>query len=137
MVSETHRVIFPYLLLLKHKQVALTASGSVYAWGSNAEGALGVGEGTQTVYSQPVQLKSLRPHKVRSIHCGAKSTFAVTHGGDVFSWGLNSYGALGQGYTESKDIGVVWQPMKSPHLTRVVSLSVGAAHGAAWVRDTS
>src|SRR3954465_9178538 len=76
--------------------VTLTASGQVFAWGSNENGQLGVGgTANRTV---PTQV---------SVPCGAggvsqgaaghNNTRARSADGRVFSWGLNSDGQLGDG----------------------------------------
>ncbi|XP_022588093.2 ultraviolet-B receptor UVR8 [Cyclospora cayetanensis] len=72
--------------------VALSASGRVYAWGSNAYGQLGLGGGARTVEG-PHLVTALRDHKVTAIACGALHTLCLTEQGSVFVWG---YGKDGQ-----------------------------------------
>ena len=67
--------------------------GSLWAWGSNAYGALG--DGTQTDQRQPV------PKQIgtgfRSAVAGSFFSLAVKEDGTLWSWGKNDSGQLGDG----------------------------------------
>src|ERR1035437_9231306 len=86
---------------------ALKNDGTVYSWGYGGRGALG--NGTLVDSFTPVQVSGFGPgSNVRSITGGATSTVtAVENGGDVFGWGDNFRGQLGNG-TASSD------PTKTP-----------------------
>ena len=78
---------------------ALAADGSVWTWGGNAHGALG--------YPTPGSEYSLTPHQVpglsgvRQIAAGEDFTVALRSSGEVWSWGRNGAGQLGDGtYTD-------------------------------------
>ncbi|XP_031684171.1 probable E3 ubiquitin-protein ligase HERC6 isoform X2 [Oncorhynchus kisutch] len=79
--------------------VAVCASGQVYSWGAGGEGQLGI---TLTTVSKvpsprPVPIPSPLPITVIQVACGNSHSLALTKGGQVFSWGLNSHGQLGLG----------------------------------------
>ena len=73
---------------------ALTSDGHVWAWGANLDGALGNGS---TAYSSatPVPVSGLSG--VTAIAAGNDTGYALTSNGQVWAWGANSGGALGNG----------------------------------------
>ena len=80
--------------------LAVTSSGAVYAWGSNADGELG--NGTTTNSDKPVKVKKLSA-KVTALAAGQLNSLAATSSGAVYAWGGNDFGQLGDGnYAESK-----------------------------------
>jgi hypothetical protein len=74
---------------------ALLADGSVWAWGDNATGTLGVG--TTTNAATPVLVNLGANVRVAKIHTRRWTTCAVTTDGRVKCWGDNKYGQLGLG----------------------------------------
>ena len=70
----------------------LTTSGGVMCWGENSNGQLG--DNTTTQRTTPVNVSGLTGG-VSAISAGAKHTCALTTGGGVKCWGLNSTGQLG------------------------------------------
>lgn len=78
--------------------LALDADGKVYAFGQNSNGQLGV---TNTTTSDvPVQVNfsaSSTMGKVIQVAAAANSSYALDDKGQVWAWGQNQYGNLGQG----------------------------------------
>ena len=74
--------------------LALTSSGAIKAWGLNNDGQLG--NSSFTNYSYPVNVTSLTSDVI-AIAAGGYHSLALTTGGAVWSWGLNSSGQLGDG----------------------------------------
>lgn len=72
---------------------ALYDDGSVWCWGRNAEGQLGLG--STGAPSNPVRVPGLS--NVRRLAAGARHLCAVTDGGTTLCWGSNSEGQLGLG----------------------------------------
>ena len=80
--------------------------GEVYAWGDGEHGQLG----TQSVLShvpQAIDTIHLRDQNgvdtiVTGICAGAFHSCCVTVGGRVFSWGMNTFGALGLGHLNDR-----------------------------------
>ncbi|MFM8419170.1 MAG: RCC1-like domain-containing protein, partial [Verrucomicrobiota bacterium] len=74
--------------------VALGSDGTVYAWGSNAQGQLG--DGTAFGRQQPVavQVGSVR---FQSIAAGRFHTVGIGTDGRAHAWGGNVFGQLGDG----------------------------------------
>jgi len=79
---------------------AVEREGHVLCWGSNSDGQLGVtsGMGESNV---PVQVQDISD--ATFVSAGSSHTCAVTRSGDVWCWGANNGGALGDGTTETRD----------------------------------
>lgn len=73
----------------------LSTSGSIYGFGKNIFGQLGIGDIVSRPF--PTHVKTLRNQKVRYISCGDEYSTFLTHDGGVFTTGLGSFGQLGHG----------------------------------------
>ena len=94
----------------------LVSTGSVYAFGSNVDGQLGVpaaacalGAATATPAlvefpwdDEPSVSTSRANTSVAAVSCGARHTACVTTLGEMVSWGWNAYGQLGVGDLETR-----------------------------------
>ena len=74
---------------------AVTKDGSLYMWGNNSYGQLGIG--STTAQSLPVKVMD----DVRTIRVGNQYCAAITTANDLYMWGDNYYGQLGDGTTDS------------------------------------
>jgi alpha-tubulin suppressor-like RCC1 family protein len=72
--------------------VALKTDGTLWSWGRNSYGTLGVNNTTQRL--TPVTTL-LGGNNWKSIACGYRHTVAIKTDGTLWSWGINFYGALG------------------------------------------
>ncbi len=72
---------------------ALTSTGTVYAWGSNAQGQLGTGCTTSSC-TTPVAVAGL-PAGVDGLTATGTAGLALTSAGTVYGWGDGSEGQLG------------------------------------------
>jgi alpha-tubulin suppressor-like RCC1 family protein len=75
--------------------VALTKYGKVVSWGGNLKGQLGDGQLSSS--TTPIPIIQLRHRPIIAVSCGENHTLVMTLGGNVYSWGDNSQGQLGQG----------------------------------------
>jgi alpha-tubulin suppressor-like RCC1 family protein len=79
--------------------IALKGDGTVWTWGGNDMG--GLGDGTTTNRSTPVQVKGPGGigflTGVAAIAGGSLHTVALKDDGTVWAWGSNEYGQLGDG----------------------------------------
>lgn len=95
--------------------LALKSDGTVWAWGANSKGQLGLGDGTITERSTPVRVSGLT--NVYFVAAGAEHSLAVKTDGTAWTWGANVYGQLGDGTTVNRSI-----PVRVQGLSGVVSV---------------
>ncbi|XP_062852463.1 probable E3 ubiquitin-protein ligase HERC4 [Trichomycterus rosablanca] len=72
---------------------ALSLSGTVFGWGKNSTGQLGLGDLDDR--HVPACVKSLKQKKTLFISCGEDHTAVLTKGGVMFTFGSGCYGQLG------------------------------------------
>lgn len=75
--------------------LALLDNGSVWAWGAGALGQLG--DGTTQSSSVPVRVGIPPGVHVTQVCSGGDTSYALTLHGDLWSWGGNLFGQLGDG----------------------------------------
>jgi alpha-tubulin suppressor-like RCC1 family protein len=103
---------------------ALTTGGGVRCWGGNSAGQLG--DGTTANRWTPTPVSGLGSGVV-ALAAGDVHTCAVTTGGGVLCWGLNSGGQLGDGTTTNR-----WTPTAVSGLgSGVTALAAGGVHTCA------
>ncbi len=102
---------------------ALESNGTVWAWGSNAEGGLGNGtSNSKEFFSKPAEVPGLK--NIVAIAAGSGSAYALTSEGTVWAWGANSGGQLGNEATTQSD-----SPVKVAKLTEAVALAKNSLSG--------
>ncbi|WP_274648814.1 fibronectin type III domain-containing protein [Paenibacillus humicola] len=109
--------------------LALKSDGTVWAWGENFYGELGDGtpEGSSRS-SSPVQVHNLS--SVVAIAAGNEYSLAVKSDGTVWSWGLNTWGQLGDGSTTDRNV-----PVQIQGLGSVIDVAAGDSHVLALKND--
>lgn len=75
--------------------LALDHRGRVWGWGWNLHGQLGSGSTAQTCPT-PILIERL-PEGIKAIAAGAGHNLALDHDGQVWAWGMNSEGQVGDG----------------------------------------
>ncbi|TSK17915.1 RCC1 and BTB domain-containing protein 1 [Bagarius yarrelli] len=84
----------PHVLLV-------TEEGQLYGWGHNGYSQLG--NGTTNLEMSPVLVSTnLQNKRVIQVACGSHHSVALTHDGEVFSWGYNNCGQVGSGSTSNQ-----------------------------------
>ncbi|KAG9146343.1 hypothetical protein Leryth_008032 [Lithospermum erythrorhizon] len=75
----------------------VTKHGEVYSWGEESGGRLG--QGVATDVSHPKLISTLTGRNVEMVDCGEFHSCAITHSGDLYTWGdgTMSSGLLGHG----------------------------------------
>jgi alpha-tubulin suppressor-like RCC1 family protein len=106
--------------------IVLKSDGTVWTWGANFDGKLGIGE-TNTVRAlTPMEVHGPGNvsffNSVKAIMGGEIHNAALKTDGTVWAWGLNSLGQLGNGTTND-----AWTPVQTglttiPPLTNVTKL---------------
>lgn len=78
--------------------LALTSTGSVYSWGRNDYGQLGIGNYYEYVTSPTlISASAFNNEAVIAISAGDNHSLALTSTGKVYSFGYNNSGQLGDG----------------------------------------
>ena len=87
--------------------LALDSEGRVFAWGNNLLGQLGDGTTTNRLSPVPVTtLGVLDGQSISSVAAGHYYSVALSSTGDIFSWGTNGDGQLGDGTTTNRSVPV-------------------------------
>lgn len=91
---------------------AVTSRGSLFMWGSNTEGQLGIGTrlGSERHSREPMLVEMPRRMPVRAVACGSVHTLALGQDArSVFAWGDGKMGKLGLVSDEDR-----WEPVLVP-----------------------
>ncbi len=87
--------------------LALTEDGVVYAWGDNSVGQLGDGTTQERDTPVPVATNGVFAGKrVTAIAAGAGHSLALADDGQLYSWGANVFGRLGDGSVSQRNLPV-------------------------------
>jgi alpha-tubulin suppressor-like RCC1 family protein len=104
---------------------ALKADGTVWSWGSNSNFMLGLGRVVSSVErSTPQQITGLSD--ISWISGGSNHCLAVRSDGQLFAWGQNTDGQLGDGTTIIRS-----SPIMVPGLTQIIQADAGWFHSVA------
>ncbi|MGH9320689.1 MAG: hypothetical protein ACRD3V_12490, partial [Vicinamibacteria bacterium] len=107
--------------------LALTSSGSVWAWGLRANGALG-DNSTSGHATEPQQVSGLT--NVVAIAAGYQFSMALKSDGSLAVWGVNGAGQLGDGTTTNR-----LTPISVPNLSGIAAIAAGHSHAFALESD--
>lgn len=120
---------FKYVCLGNYHSAAITEDGDLYLWGSNKFGQLGDG----TIEDKSIPIQIMKGLKFKCISLGGSDTSiygsfsaAVTEDGDLYMWGCNKCGQLGDGTTNDSSI-----PIKIMKNYKFKSVDLGSDHSAA------
>jgi alpha-tubulin suppressor-like RCC1 family protein len=116
--------------------LALESNGSVWAWGNDEYGELGNGETTQSVIS-PVRVhlpsRAVQVYGGGGVPNSGAVSIALLADGQVWEWGSDQYGQLGNGMTETgSDV-----PVESTALPDDTWSAVAVAGATAYAVDSS
>ncbi|KAL3656329.1 hypothetical protein V7S43_018821 [Phytophthora oleae] len=116
-------------------RIALTGSGTLYAWGLGENGRLGLGDieneelfqsgydgARQKSYQfvpDPEVVSTLLFKEISHISCGEEHSSAVSSNGVLYCWGSGRHGKLGTGSLDDEDTPVVIEALSSVKVARV------------------
>jgi len=115
--------------------IGLKSDGTVWSWGNNASGQLG--NETQDAKTSPIQVTT--PDGISgftAIAAGVNHTLALDNLGNVWAWGLNSSGQLGNNSLNNQNIPV--RVLSSDGVTPfggVLAIAAGGAFSLALKSD--
>ncbi len=111
--------------------LALDATGAVWAWGSGRYGRLGDGDTATHFVWEPQEVAGLTT-VVQAVSAGGWHSLALDENGDVWSWGRNNSGQLGNG--SNVDSGT---PQSVDLPVPAVQIAAGERHSVALLEDGS
>jgi alpha-tubulin suppressor-like RCC1 family protein len=100
--------------------LAMLSGGTVWAWGLGMDGQLG--QGSVGIQSNPIPVLVPLPYPVTKVTTGQSHACAIVHSGNVYCWGDNTYGQLGNG---TQDTTVA--PVLVSGVTSVTDIGAGVA----------
>ena len=120
-ISGNHNDVIAISCGYDHTAI-VKSDGTVYTFGRNHYGQLGLGDTTQK--TTPTQIQG--HEDVIAVSCGYSHTAILKSDGTVYTFGFNDNGQLGDGTTTNKNI-----PIKiSGNATSIQEVSCGALHTA-------
>jgi len=108
--------------------LALKHDGTVWSWGYNLSGQLGLGYTSQTIRLTPSKVSNLTGVVSVSTSCG--HNLALKSDGTIRAWGSNYSGKLGDGTVEDRS-----SPVLVSGLSEVVAIAAGGDHSLALKVD--
>ncbi len=117
--------------------VILTNQGRVMTWGENSSGVLGIGTTSDRYVTDITSRFPLNESDYMiDISIGYSHVLALSNEGRIFSWGSNSYGALGDGTTISSKIPIEITSQFSLNIdTKITYIEASLAFNAALTSD--
>lgn len=106
--------------------LALTAGGEVLAWGNNKYGELG--DDSTDDSDVPVRAELPRGFKAVAIAAGCYHSLALGADGEIFAWGNNQLGQLGDGQPNLVNVLPVEIFIQLPGIGKVVQIYGGCEH---------
>ena len=100
---------------------AIGSDSHLYAWGANSHGELG--DGTTTNTDTPVQVSLPTGVTATAIASGNSTGYAIGSDGELYAWGDNNDGQLGNGTTTSSD-----SPVQVSLPTGVTAMALGGGY---------
>jgi alpha-tubulin suppressor-like RCC1 family protein len=106
--------------------IAVLSDGSIWAWGSGRDGQLG--DGKTSNETSPVQVEPPAGVDWVSLNAqGGYDAYAIDSHGNLWAWGLNSGGQLGNGTNRGRQL----KPAKVTGLSNVTTISSTSRNVAA------
>jgi len=119
--------------------MAIDTDGSLWAWGNNQQGRLGIGSAALSS-NVPVRVPDVAggptlggPILWDSVYAGGNHTAAIGSDGNLWAWGMNNGGQLGLGDAVNRD--VPYQVTNPVTVDAWVSVALGNAHTLALDND--
>ena len=114
--------------------LCITADGSLFAWGYNTNGQLGVGDTDDS--SVPTLVTALQGKQVAHVAAGINHTLCTTADSSVFTWGAGAAGTLG--LVNDRSDKLVPTLVRGELLNKaVVQVAAGNDHSACVAKDGS
>jgi alpha-tubulin suppressor-like RCC1 family protein len=114
---------------------AVDSNGKLYMWGRNSN--YEIGDGTTTHRLVAKEITALSGENVVEVVGGESFTLARTSDGEVWGWGRNIYGAVGNNASTTADVQTPSQVVNGSGvpIAGMVQLAAGVYHSAALKSD--
>ena len=109
--------------------VAIKSDGTLWTWGFNYYGQLGIGSVAEQWFPAQVSLSN-----VVAAAGGTSHSLAVAAGGTVWAWGYNFYGQLAETATDGYNVDS-YTPAQVSNVTGVIAVAAGQYHSMALKSD--
>jgi alpha-tubulin suppressor-like RCC1 family protein len=106
----------------------IVTSGAAYCWGSNTDGQLGIGIADELTNATPRLVSGSLQFKKLSL--SARSSCGITTGNQLYCWGYNGTGQLGDGSTISRTV-----PTLAASSAHFIDVSLGDGFPTGTVGD--
>ncbi len=103
--GQTENLKFSQVTNGESHTCALTTNGQVYCWGLNSSGQLGTGDENNN--HLPVLIQISTDNRVKQVSAGNSHTCALTTNGQVYCWGYNGSGQMGNNISGGKQLSPV------------------------------
>ena len=114
--------VYPYVAVGGKTMAAVTDGGVLYTWGDNTYGQLGIGLTSDATPYSTTPTVAINGN-VKKVVVGDGFMVAVTINGEVYAWGRNDNGQLGN---STKDNSI--SPVRVEGIDNVVDIAVGLNH---------
>ncbi len=118
-----------------YHSVFLGSNGAMYSFGDNSFGQLGDGTTMLRSYPTPIYCSPLQEKLIIQLATCKTHSILVTSDGQLFSWGQNWYGQLGDGTNVDKDFPVSVETDGVLRGRQIVQLGVSSYFSVALSRD--
>jgi alpha-tubulin suppressor-like RCC1 family protein len=111
--------------------VGLTTAGQVYSWGAGSLGQLGDGSNVGSTVPMPVSVPAPAggpPVVVTAVAAGSAHALVLTSTGQVFAWGSDLFGQLGDDATSSANVPLL---VSAPAGVIFTAIAAGGDHSLA------
>lgn len=119
--------------------LALREDGSLWAWGTGGDGELANGqrdsENAPIDANQPTLVNIDSNLNLVQISAGSDFSCALEDQGNVWCWGKNNYGQMGQGNPDAKDDQLTPIKVKFPEGIKIKYIATGKGHALALTTD--
>jgi RCC1 and BTB domain-containing protein len=78
-----------------YHSMALSKNGNVFGWGYNSEGELGISNDNNQNF--PIRINIMNGVLIKKIICGQYHSLLISTDGDIYAFGCNNFGQLGNG----------------------------------------
>lgn len=107
--------------------LVIVADGTVWAWGNNTKGILGV-DGVASS-ATPIAVSGVSG-KAKAVAACPTHSLALTEAGEVYAWGNNENGQLGDGTLTQRNL-----PIRIADLSNIAAIGCGVSHSVALGQD--